>query len=249
MTLDNLAIAKWVTGDVSGAVSAADEALAAAEASEHPPTICVVLTNRCMLNVRRDDPNTVASDAEELRRLGTEHSMPTYVGAGQTLALWARAREFGDAEAVNGFERAVLALNVAVKHTSPFGHAALAGQQIREGQLAVAIAGVERALSFAKDSGIRCDDAWLLRLRGDGLTGSDPAAAELAYRAAIEVARVQGARTLTLLAAIPLARLLRGADRLVEAHAALAPALEGFAHARASRHRRGAGTIGGARPG
>ena len=56
----------------------------------------------------------------------------------------------------------------------------------------------------------------------------DPAAAEAAFREAIIVAREQGARTFELLAALPLARLLRAANRPLEAHVVLASALEGF---------------------
>jgi predicted ATPase len=56
----------------------------------------------------------------------------------------------------------------------------------------------------------------------------DPAAAEAAFREAIVVAREQGARTFELLAALPLARLLRASNRPFEAHAVLAPALKGF---------------------
>ena len=65
--------------------------------------------------------------------------------------------------------------------------------------------------------------------RGDILSARDPAAAEAAYHEAVAIARGQGARTLELLAALALARLLQFGGRPVEACEALAPALEGFA--------------------
>ena len=58
---------------------------------------------------------------------------------------------------------------------------------------------------------------------------SNPALAEDAYRTALAVAQEQGARTYELLAALALAKLYQSTGRPVEAHAVLAPAVEGFA--------------------
>jgi adenylate cyclase len=52
--------------------------------------------------------------------------------------------------------------------------------------------------------------------------------AEKAYRTAIAIARRQGARSFTLRASLALAKLYRSTGRPAEAHAVLAPALEGF---------------------
>jgi adenylate cyclase len=52
--------------------------------------------------------------------------------------------------------------------------------------------------------------------------------AEQAFRAAIATAKQQGARSLGLQASLALAKVYQSADRLIEAHAVLAPALEGF---------------------
>jgi predicted negative regulator of RcsB-dependent stress response len=67
------------------------------------------------------------------------------------------------------------------------------------------------------------------RMRGDALALGDPAGAEKAYRQAIGIARQQGACAFELLAALPLARLLRASDRGEEARDALASAVEAFA--------------------
>jgi hypothetical protein len=58
---------------------------------------------------------------------------------------------------------------------------------------------------------------------------SNPAPAEEAFRAALDVAKEQGARSWGLRAALSLAKLYRLTGRPAEAHAVLAPALEGFA--------------------
>ena len=74
-------------------------------------------------------------------------------------------------------------------------------------------------------------EPYLHRLRGDILLKrdpSDPAPAEDAYRTAMAIAKQQSARSYELLASLSLARLYQSTGRNAEAHAVLAPALEGF---------------------
>ena len=54
------------------------------------------------------------------------------------------------------------------------------------------------------------------------------AQAEEAFKASLALAKQQSARSFELLASLALAKLYQSTDRLVEAHAVLAPALEGF---------------------
>ena len=64
-----------------------------------------------------------------------------------------------------------------------------------------------------------------------GTGAGDPSAttpAEDAYRTAIAVAKEQGARSYELLSALGLAKLYQSTNRPAEAHAVLAPALQGF---------------------
>ena len=51
---------------------------------------------------------------------------------------------------------------------------------------------------------------------------------QTAYKSAVEVSEHQGARTYKLLASLSLARLYQSTGRPAEAHAVLAPALDGF---------------------
>jgi predicted ATPase len=69
------------------------------------------------------------------------------------------------------------------------------------------------------------------RIRGEILLKRDPAntaAAERSLQAAIAIAQSQKARSFELRAALALAKLYRAANRDAEAHAVLAPAVEGF---------------------
>jgi hypothetical protein len=86
-------------------------------------------------------------------------------------------------------------------------------------------------LALVHQVNYRCDLPFLHRLRGDILLKRDPnntAPAEEAFQTAIAVARQQGARSHGLKTALALAKLYQSIDRPAEAHAVLAPALEGF---------------------
>ena len=75
-------------------------------------------------------------------------------------------------------------------------------------------------------------EAELHRARAEILLERDPAnpaPAEEAFQRAIAIAKEQGARSWGLRAALSLAKLYQSTARPAEAHAVLAPALEGFA--------------------
>jgi predicted ATPase len=90
---------------------------------------------------------------------------------------------------------------------------------------------IDEALALANETGERWTDALLHRIRGAILLKRDPAnpaPAEEAFLAAIAVAQAQKARSFELQTALPLAKLYQSTARPAEAHAVLAPALEGF---------------------
>ena len=90
---------------------------------------------------------------------------------------------------------------------------------------------IDQGLAIAAETGERFTDPYLHRLRGDILlkrNPADPSPAEDAYRAAVTIAKQQGARSYVLLASLSLAKLYQSTGRPADAHAVLAPALEGF---------------------
>jgi predicted ATPase len=94
-----------------------------------------------------------------------------------------------------------------------------------------ALAHLSEALALAQRTGEHWTDALLDRVRGDILlrtSPENPASAGEAYLAAVEIAQKQGARSFGLKASLALAKLYQSTDRLAEADAVLAPALEGF---------------------
>ena len=224
-----LAIAKWLEGDFAGARAASDRARAAAEATGHPPTSAITLVYRLLLEARLGEHEAIAPTAAALRQLGDDHGMPNYVAVSDVFVLGVRTLADRDPETLDTLRKGFLGLMSAQKHTFPFTMAMLAEAELGTGQNEAALASVERGLDFATESGIRCDDAWLHRLRGEALLGTDPAAAEAAYAQAVQIASAQGARTYQLQVALALAKLYQTTNRRVDAHDVLAPALERFA--------------------
>jgi hypothetical protein len=91
---------------------------------------------------------------------------------------------------------------------------------------------IDEGLALSQEGGDRLYDSNLHRLRGNILLTRDPAnspQAEDAFTTALAIAKQQGARSFELLASLALAKLYQSTNRLVEAHAVLKPALEGFA--------------------
>ena len=87
------------------------------------------------------------------------------------------------------------------------------------------------ALALAGETGEHWTDALLHRMRGEILLKRDPAntaPAEEAFLTAIAIAREQKAKSFELRAALSLAKPFQSTGRAADAHAVLAPALEGF---------------------
>ena len=126
---------------------------------------------------------------------------------------------------------------------------ALAEAEGRAGDVDRALAVLDEALATSERIGHRAFEAELHRVRGEMLLKREPAdtvAAEEALQTAIAVARQQGTRSFELRAALALAKLYQSIGRPADAHAVLAPALEGFAPTPGNaRDRRGADTVGG----
>jgi len=108
---------------------------------------------------------------------------------------------------------------------------ALAEAEARAGDPARAIATLDEALATSDRTGHRAFEAELHRARGEMLLKRDPAnpaPAGEAFLTAIAVSKRQATRSFELRAALSLAKLYQLTDRPADAHAVLAPALEGF---------------------
>jgi predicted ATPase len=109
---------------------------------------------------------------------------------------------------------------------------ALAEMEARTGDVDRALAILDEALATCERIGHRSFEAELYRVQGEMLLKRDPGntkTAGEAFQTAIAIARRQATRSFELRAALTLAKLWQSTGHLADAHAVVAPALEGFA--------------------
>jgi predicted ATPase len=166
-----------------------------------------------------------------LVRLAREHDLPMF----RAFALFLEGLTKEDGASTGGLEdmrRGVdLLRKLNVLLFDGLLKIALAEAEARAGDSDRAVATLDEALATSDSAGYRTFVAELHRVRGELLLKREPAnhaPGEEAFKTAIAIARGQGARSFELSAALSLAKLYQSMGRPADAHAVLAPALEGF---------------------
>ncbi len=228
-----LAQTTWLLGEVERPRALIESAVTRAVESAHVPTQTAAYFQKAVLEILRGDAEPALRGSEVVVQLSQEHRMGLFLAWGSLHTSWARAR-LGDRETGAAELRQAL-----VEYTGqgnkvyvPFYQGLLAEIEA-EGQGAEgALARIDGAVALARETGEQWTDALLHRIRGEILLKRDPAntaLAEEAFLTAIAIAQEQKARTFELRAALSLAKLYQSTHRAADAHAVLAPALEGFA--------------------
>jgi len=109
--------------------------------------------------------------------------------------------------------------------------AALAIAEASAGEIDAGVRRLDDALAELECSEERSYEAEMHRIRGEILLRRDPvdtAAIEQSLQTAMAIAQSQKARSFELRAALSLPKLYRSANRDADAHAVLAPTVEGF---------------------
>jgi predicted ATPase len=185
-----------------------------------------------MYALMRGDLSRAAQNAVELARLAREHDLPMWRANGVFLEGLASAQNGRAGDGLDGMRRGIKLLRE--ENILPFDglvRIALANAEARAGDVERAIATIDEGLTTAERAGYRAFEADLHRVRGEMLLKRDPAnpaAAEEALQTAIAVSKRQTTRSFELRAALSLAKLYQSTARPADAHAVLAPALEGF---------------------
>jgi predicted ATPase len=136
--------------------------------------------------------------------------------------------EIGLAELKQGLSAYTQAGN---KAWLPLLEALLAQVEAEGGQSDQALNRITEALAIADEISEHWVDSFLHRIRGEILLKHDPndgPPAEEAFLTALAVAQQQKARSFELRAALSLAKLYQSTGRTADAHALLAPAIDGF---------------------
>ena len=238
-----LAIASWALGQVDRAISLVDRMQTRIAALTHVGTLALGRMHAAMFELMRGDHPRAVQNAFELARLAREHELPMWGAFGVFLQGWAAAASGAVSSGLEDMRRGVELLreqNVLV--FDGLLKIALAEAEARAGDPDRAMAILDEASATCDRTGGRAFEAELHWARGEILLERDPAnpaPAEEAFLTAIAVAKQQGTRSFELRAALSLAKLYQSTGRPADAHAVLAPALEGFAPPSPSGRRAG----------
>ena len=228
-----LALVLWPLGDVERAGSLVRDAVARSAALTHIFARAYGSMHAAIFELMRGDLTRFATHAAELAQLAREHDLPLWRAWGVFLEGAAKAK---CGEVGGGLADMRRGVELLREQSTPVNDAlvkiALAEAEARAGDVDRALAILDEALATSERISHRTFDAELHRVRGEMLLKRDPpnpASAEEALQTAIAVAKRQATRSFELRAALSLAKLYQSTGRPAEAHAVLAPALEGFA--------------------
>jgi tetratricopeptide (TPR) repeat protein len=231
-----LSLVEWIFGQCERSRALVTQALALAGETKHAPTLVYAHSHAAILEMIRLDAGAAKRHAEAGLALAREHGLKLWTLLLPTIIAWANAcagRTLAEWERLHGTQadchaQGLMSFNDAITQ------AALAWGLAEAGRVDEGLATVDQSIAESERSGIRWFDAENHRIRGEILLKRDPATAntapaEDAFITAIAVAQQQKARSFELRAALSLAKLYQATGRAADAHAVLAPALEGFA--------------------
>ena len=228
-----LALTLWPMGDVGRAVSLVDGAEARVADLAHIGTRAYGKSHVVRFEMMRGDLARAALEAVELARLTREHALPIWRAAyGIFFDGLASAQSGTTGGGLEEMRRGIeLLREQKVLIFDGLLKIALADAEACAGDVDRALATLNEALEICDRTGHRSFEAELHRVRGETLlkrNPRNPAPAEEAFQSAIAIARHQGARSFELRASLSMAKLYQSNGRPANAHASLAPALEGF---------------------
>jgi len=226
-----LAIVCWHLGEIERARTLIEQAKKRADESQDWLTLAGTYGFASTLEGFSGDAEASLRDAETANRNYVNIGFVQYSCFAKLPRFLARAR-LGDPEVLREFRHDLAEYGKQTQGQLPNWLGNLAEFEAGGGDTDMALQRIEEALALAQRTNQSWTDSRLHRIRGDILLKADPenpTPAEEAYCAAVSVAKEQGARSFGLQAALKLSKLYQSTARPVEAHAVLAPALEGYA--------------------
>jgi predicted ATPase len=222
----------WLLGEVDDARRLIEQVVRDARASDHAVTIAQSYSYLAVIEIFRDDPTATLRAAEEGVEFSRTHGLPTYVAYGEILSSWARGRLLDPRAGARELRDKLEAyLKQGFRLLAPWFYGMIAELEAMADHVDDVLTTVDQGLELAQETGERWKDPLLFRRKGEILLQRDSdnlAPAEEAFQAAIASAKQQGSRSWGLRAALSLAKLYQSTARPADAHAILAPALEGF---------------------
>ena len=226
-----LALVAWPFGELERALLLVEEALKIALESDHTPTVAFAHFHACLFAAIRAKPGQETSHAETLLGHSREHGLPMWSAWGTFHLGWTSWCAGASDGVVRMRESLAQLRELGVLLYEPLHITMLANAEAECGRLGEGLAILDAQLAVIERTGQHWFDTEVHRVRGELLLKRDPpdlAPAEEAFQTAVAIAHQQGTRSFELRAALSLARVYQSTGRANDAHAVLAPALEGF---------------------
>jgi predicted ATPase len=218
----------WCLGHLDQSLAKRHEALVRARQMAHHYTLAVALCHCALLHQHRREVQLTEELSEALIALSTEHGFAYWPGVAVAMKGWVLAeRGEGDASIAELCSAMATIRGIGTAAELPWYLALLAGAHGIVGQTAEGLDAIAEALAQVASTNERFYEAEIYRVKGELLLkqgGPDSAAgAESCFRQALDIARVQSAKSWELRAATSLARLWRDQGKRAPARDLLAP--------------------------
>jgi predicted ATPase len=216
----------WDLGYPDEALTKIDEAFTLAQGLSHPHSLAFAELYASAVHQSRREVRATQEMAEALIALSAEHRITGFLPFATVPRGWAMAQQGRHEEGIVQIKEGLAGIRAIGSEVSWPGYLCLLAEACMEaGQIDDGLNVLTEALAAADEHENRKNEAEIHRLRGELLLRQDQSNAPEAQRCferAIEIARIQSAKSLELLARMRLARLLAQQGRREEARAMLA---------------------------
>ena len=242
------AISQCLCGYPDQANETTNEAIASARSIDHEPTLAYALIlagafPAALLN----NPQKAADFGEETLILSKRLSSPVWLGYGRVMCGWSACMHSLDDGCVQLFREGHESLKFSAPNPwQPFLLTLQAEIHTSRGETDRALRVLENALQLVDRTDERSWEALVHNLFGKTLLAQDSRntqQAEASFSRGIEVAQIQGAKSLELRAATSLARLWQNQGKRDEARDLLAPVYDWFTEGFDTEDLKGAKTL------
>jgi predicted ATPase len=225
-SLSHAGWAYWFLGYPDQARQRSEEAVTLATESGHPFLLTFALMFGAFSSVYRREVRAARANAEQTIAVAGEHGHPLGSGGGTAVFGWVLGQQGHVDDAI---AQILKGLAITRSTGAQLGYlqelSLLAETYCKAGRISEGLDVVDEALALIRATECRMDEPGIHRLKGELLLmqGAPHSEAEACFRRALDVARLQQARSWELRAAMSLGRLWEKQGRAAEARQLLEP--------------------------
>jgi TOMM system kinase/cyclase fusion protein len=219
--------ALWLLGYPDQALGRGHDALTLAQELPHPYSLAYALQGAIRLHRFRREVQATQQCAETLLKISSEQGFAQWAAAGAMMRGWLLSEQGQEEQGIAQMRRGLDAWQLmGIEAGQPYWLSLLAEAYARTSQVEETSRLLAEALFLVHKNAESWWEAELHRLKGEVLlkqADADEREAEASFRQALDIARLQEAKSLELRAAMSVSRLWQRQGKRAEAHALLAP--------------------------